>query len=171
MRFHQFVLDQLIKRVAQRRVPDHVIGSIDDPYLLRWYVIPRNPVFNIYFHRFMRSDDDRALHDHPWWNLSWVLHGKYFEYRPVDPKRPAGQSYSVLRRPGALVFRRAKDAHRVALISGPGGREWPAWTLFITGPKIRAWGFWCPGGWRHWKRYTEETRPGVSEIGAGCGEE
>ena len=57
--------DRLIVRV-QRRAPDFVIGGSDNPYLLRWFLIPRNPVFNVYLHKFMRSDDDRALHTHPW---------------------------------------------------------------------------------------------------------
>lgn len=41
--------------------PHQIIPSADDPYLLRWYIIP----LNVYLHKFMRSDDDRALHDHP----------------------------------------------------------------------------------------------------------
>lgn len=55
---------------VSNRPPDVVIGGFQNPYLLRWYVIPRNPVFNVYVHLFLRSDDDRALHDHPWANLS-----------------------------------------------------------------------------------------------------
>ena len=35
-------------------------------YLSRWHIIPRNRYFNIYLHKFVGSDDDRALHDHPW---------------------------------------------------------------------------------------------------------
>ena len=43
-------------------VPHMVIGGAEDPYLLRWYLIPRNPFVNVYLHKFLRSDDDRALH-------------------------------------------------------------------------------------------------------------
>jgi hypothetical protein len=53
------------KKIAGSRPPDFVIGG-DSPYMLRWWIIPRNKFFNIYLHRFLRSDDDRALHDHPW---------------------------------------------------------------------------------------------------------
>jgi hypothetical protein len=66
--------DWLIAR-AQRRSPDFVIGGDERPYLLRWWVIPRNKVFNVYLHLFLRSDDDRALHDHPWANASMLLRG------------------------------------------------------------------------------------------------
>lgn len=55
---------------ATRRAPDVVIGEADSPYLLRWHPIPRNPIFNVYLHQFLRDDDDRALHDHPWVNVS-----------------------------------------------------------------------------------------------------
>lgn len=41
------------------------------------------------------------------------------------------------------------------------------WTLFVTGPVMRQWGFHCPDkGWRHWKEFTAEGKPG--EIGPGC---
>jgi hypothetical protein len=47
----------------------------------RWWVIPRNKFFNIYLHHFLHSDDDRALHDHPWWNVSILLRsGSYVEH-------------------------------------------------------------------------------------------
>ena len=33
--------------------------------------------------RFLRSDDDRALHTHPWLaNFSWLLRGGYREHSP-----------------------------------------------------------------------------------------
>lgn len=74
------IKDRIIERIA-RRPPDFVIGGHERPYLLRWWVIPRNPVFNIYLHQFRRSDDDRALHDHPWlFNASWLLSGEYVEH-------------------------------------------------------------------------------------------
>ena len=134
------------------RAPDFIIGSRDNPYLHRWYVIPRNMRFNIYLHHFLRSDDDRALHDHPWWNISFLLSGRYIE---VTPKG------RFLRKRFAVVFRRATASHRVELIDGP------LWTLFITGPKVREWDFWCPRGWRHWRDFVSNT-PGGNEIGRGC---
>ena len=45
------------------RAPDFVIGA---DYLRRWWVIPRNDSQNVYLHDIRKSDDDRALHDHPW---------------------------------------------------------------------------------------------------------
>lgn len=83
-------VDWLIRR-AERRGPDFVIGGHERPYLLRWRLLPRNPVFNVYLHQFLRSDDDRALHDHPWlFNVSLLLRGPYIEWVPAgdNTRRP-----------------------------------------------------------------------------------
>lgn len=133
------------------REPDQIIGGKERPYMLRWWVIPRNRFFNIYLHHFLRSDDDRALHDHPWWNLSVLLRGQYLEHT---------RDRIRLRRAGYIVLRRATCAHRIELIDGP------VWTLFLTGPKIRSWGFHCPQGWRHWRKFTAADDPGA--VGPGC---
>lgn len=140
-----------------KRPPDVIIGGAEDPYLKRWWIIPRNRFFNIYLHQFLRSDDDRALHDHPWWNMSLLLDGKYVEYTPT------GVHY---RDPGHLYFRPAKALHRVELHRGAyTGEEWPVWTLFVTGPRFREWGFACPQGWRHWTEFTSEDS---TVVGKGC---
>jgi hypothetical protein len=49
-----------------KRRPDFIIGGADNPYLLRWWIIPRNRWCNVYLHKILRDDDPRALHDHPW---------------------------------------------------------------------------------------------------------
>jgi hypothetical protein len=137
------------------RPPDFTIGPPNDVCLRRWYVIPRNRWFNIYLHQFLRSDDDKALHDHPWFNCSVLLRGEYLEHARGRIK---------LRRPWVPVFRRATVAHRVELIDGGS-----VWTLFLTGPKVRTWGFHCPKGWIPWTEFAEE-RPGGNAVGKGCGE-
>jgi hypothetical protein len=144
------------------RKPDFVIGGEDNPYLRRWWVIPRNKLFNIYLHQMLRDDDDRALHDHPWVNCSIVLKGGYFEHMPADDADPAGPTRQKWRGVGAVVFRRPKAAHRLSLWQGN-----PSWSLFITGPRIRSWGFWCPKGWRDWKVFTN-TDDGGATVGRGC---
>lgn len=137
------------------RPPDFVIGPADDVYLERWFVIPRNRWFNVYLHRFLRSDDDRALHDHPWVNLSILLRGSYIEVSPTARR---------MRRPLRPVARGPRSLHRVELINGA-----RVWTLFITGPKVRTWGFQCPKGWIPWTEFAE-TRPGGNRAGKGCGD-
>ena len=141
---------------ASRRAPDFVIGSTDNPYLRRWWIIPRNRFFNIYLHHFLRSDDDRALHDHPWINCSCLLEGEYTEWSIAR----GGVHHKRLAKVGSLKFRRPTTAHRVELHAGP------CWSLFITGPVVREWGFHCSAGWRSWKIFTSERDRG--EIGRGC---
>lgn len=144
--------------VPARRGPDFVIGGLGNPYLLRWYLIPKNRVFNVYLHLFNRSDDDRALHDHPWWNLSFLLQGRYVEYRILA----GGVNTRTERSAGAIVLRRACVAHRIELYDGP------CWTLFLTGPKVRDWGFHCPRRWVPWQQFVDMGETG--KIGPGCGE-
>lgn len=135
------------------RAPDCVIGPPDNPYLRRWWLIPRNRWFNLYLHNILRDDDDRALHDHPWVNLSIVLRGAYREVTPLG---------AYLRKRGSFVFRSATASHRLEVESGP------VWTLFITGPVVREWGFHCPKAWVPWREFVKPGSPG--EVGRGCGE-
>lgn len=134
--------------------PDFVIGPPDDPYLRRWWLIPRNEGCNVYLHEILRSDDDRALHDHPWPNTSMLLDGRYVEHTPDG---------STLREAGWIGSRQAGDAHRLEIL--PGER---AVSLFITGPKVREWGFLCPKGWVHWRDFTGGENGEL--VGRGCGE-
>ena len=150
------ILHPLVLR-TMARAPDFVIGKPGDDYLRRWFVIPRNRVFNIYAHQFLRSDDDRALHDHPWWNASILLDGEYVEH--TIPQ--GGVQVRTLYGAGDIKLRTAKAAHRVELVDGK-----PCISLFITGPRLREWGFHCPAGWRHWKEFTAPHNSG--EIGPGC---
>jgi hypothetical protein len=144
------------------REPDITIGPPDDLYLRRWWLIPHNRWFNVYLHHFLRSDDDRALHDHPWRNLSILLIGSYREHTTsgVVKRRKPWRPWAFWR----LTWRSATAAHRVELINGR-----PVWTLFLTGPKVRTWGFHCPRGWIPWTEFVED-QPGGNAIGKGCGE-
>lgn len=129
------------------RKPDRIING---DYLHRWYIIPRNRFFNIYLHKFGRSDDDRAIHDHPWYSVSLLLKGEFIEH-----------SFKGIRHIPWLwpVFRTAKFAHRLEIIKGP------VWTIFITGPRVRDWGFYCPKGWVPWRKF---ATPDGKPIGEGC---
>ncbi len=142
----------LILQWARARMPDFVIGGQHDPYLLRWWLMPRNRFFNVYVHRFLRSDDDRAEHTHPWANCSWLLDGTYLEWQHGVPIR---------RKVGDVVFRRSGHIqHRVELTDGP------CWTVFFTGPRYKEWHFVCPQGLVHWERFVDSRDSG--SIGKGC---
>lgn len=146
-----------LRRVADRRPPDLVIGGNDNPYLLRWYIIPRNRFLNVYLHHFLRSDDDRALHCHPWMNLSILLEGEYTEHTIAQ-----GRVYlqRVVRAGQWRLRLTGRLAHRIELHQGQ------CWTLFVTGPRYREWGFHCRNGWRHWREFTAPQDSG--QVGRGC---
>lgn len=138
------LIRKLIKKLLK---PTRVIGT---NYLHRWHLIPHNRFCNIYLHKFIGSDDDRALHDHPWASVSFLLKGELAEvviYQHDDPHVVMCKPLEIVQcvpwlRP---VFRRATFAHRLVVIDGP------VWTLFITGPKVREWGFLTKDGWKHWR--------------------
>lgn len=103
---------------------------IDDttgiPFLER-YFIARLCGVSVYVHRFIASDPDRGLHDHPWnWACSFVLKGWYYDERRAGTKQVA------------WFNRLDGDAfHRVLLPPLQG----EVWTLFVHGPNVKGWGF------------------------------
>lgn len=129
------------------------------PYLVRITLLSVFG-FHVYLHVILRSDEDRALHDHPWPFLSIILAGGYWEH--FEGKRTWRKPWSVLRR-------RATDAHRIELEKEscdpfllPSG-EWifvdtmrPAVSLVFTGRRWRKWGFLTKDGWVHWKKFLSE---------------
>lgn len=147
-------MNRLLHRVAaglanrliaygQRRAPDYEIGGSADPYLRRWYLWPRNRICNAYLHEFCKSDDPRALHDHPWPNVSVLLSGSYIEVTFAAPPQhgaPLPRLVKTRRVPFHPVFRRAAAAHRVELLHDCQLEPVRVWSLFLTGPQLRSCG-------------------------------
>lgn len=152
-------------RARMQRAPDFVIGDPDKPYLRRWWLLPRNDGCNIYLHEILRGDDDRAGHDHPWDNTSMIIEGGYTEIT-FDPVEPWRDDRRYERQAGDTIQRKATDTHR--LIVPEGGR---CVSLFMTGRKLREWGFWCPDGrgWVHWRDFTAGEHGEL--VGRGCADE
>jgi|SRR5579864_76685 len=161
MRVPRFVTEYLIRKLMPlaAEVPDELIGHNmrsrkktghinppEKPFLKRWFVIPKNRFMNIYLHQFVRDDEDRALHDHPWPNLSVLLRESYIEHTIDKGGVHRRTTYTA----GALKVRSPWAAHRVELHRDADGEPLPSWSLFITGPVMRErWGFHCPEtGWR-----------------------
>jgi hypothetical protein len=137
--------------------PHFIIGNEDNPYMLRWYIIPRNKFLNIYLHKFLRDDDDRALHDHPWHFFSFMLSGAYKEIT---------EQGILIRRVLSFAYRSALHRHRVELFKDTAGKVMPCWTVVCTGKSHRTWGFWCPKGFVKWTDFVAPTDSG--QIGNGC---
>jgi hypothetical protein len=128
--------------------------------MTRWRILS-TPWFQVKLHCFHRSDEDRELHDHPWAFISILLRNGYNEVRPpksvrnmlLDNGLGIEQGWvasihdveCVRYRPGSILVRPARWAHRVQLVDG---RE--SWSLVIVFPRVREWGFHCVGGWKDW---------------------
>lgn len=149
-------------RIMANRHPDFVIGG-EDAYMNRWFAIPRNKLFNIYIHQFVRDDNDEALHDHPWASLSITVQGLAREIYAPKGCNPSNEREHASRLIGAgdVTWRGLFFAHRIEVVNGP------VVTVFVTGPNLREWGFWCPKGWKHWKQFVAMTRDG-NQRGRGC---
>jgi hypothetical protein len=119
------------------------LGRPECPYLRRWAF--NVGLFSIRVHHFMRSDDARAHHDHPWWFLTLVLRGAYYDIS----QGPEGEVIDHLT-PGSIRFRPALHRHTVVVEHArPGG----VWTIILTGPNLRTWGFWPEGRFRKANKY------------------
>ncbi len=113
------------------------------PLLHRWKLVAWSGGGGLYVHRFMRSDYDRALHDHPWSFRTLILAGGYEE----EYMTPTGERRRAFRAPGSLLYRPARWAHRVIL---------PA--------RERPWGFLLPGGWCWWRKHNAASNICETEI-------
>lgn len=160
------------------RVPDLTIGDADRPYMRRWHLFKYRRWFERYrragwrpcLHQILRSDDDRALHDHRAPNVSVVLSWRGY-HEVIAPGWKPGMNPALMRQemrwraPLVPIFRRADQPHRLVLTR-------PVWTLWVRFPPQREWGFWCAKGWVHWLTFIGEdyTQSGSSPMNGGCGD-
>lgn len=109
------------------RLPLRIIDDNGQPYLERYYIASLLGV-RVYLHRFVASDPDRGLHDHPWaWAVSLILAGWY-----IEETRSGGFARN------RINFLVGDNFHRVVLpIDGQ-----DVWTIFIHRQgRAKAWGF------------------------------
>lgn len=146
------VSEALIAWAAERE-PNEIIGGRDNPYMYRWWWF-KSRMFSVYVHRFMRSDDDRAEHDHPAPYATYIATSGYFEHRKGVRRWIAEGRWAVRLNPWSC--------HRVELMELDGVKR-QAWTIFFRGPNIRfsRWGFHCKSGWVHWRNFNSA---------GGCGD-
>lgn len=137
------------------------IGNGPGDVFFNRYTVLKCRWFSAYLHQFFRSDSDLCLHDHPWSFVSIVLRGGYFEEMRADQAHrdehyrdrgtdgfeelELGPTALCWRRPGSILIRPARVAHRIVV--EPGSRPW---SMVIVGRKSRPWGFYTRDGWRPW---------------------
>jgi len=100
------------------------IGMPYCPYMYRW--VFNFVFFSIRIHHWLRSDDKRAFHNHPWSFVTIVLKGSYKDVTP--------EGEEILKF-GSCKFRKAGHNHYVEV--GDKG----CWSIIFTGPANHKWGF------------------------------
>jgi hypothetical protein len=109
------------------------------PYLYRWYV--ETPWGSLRLHHWLHGDDHRGWHSHPWAFWTRLLRGEYTDLSPEG---------EVTLRAGDRAYRPAHHAHTVRLDNGP------CWSLVVTGPLVRRWGFFDGKRWWRSNKWLEE---------------
>lgn len=119
------------------RLPCRIIAEEGSVYLERYYLFTLLG-WRFYLHRFVGSDPDRGLHDHPWSRaFSIILAGWYFEETRAGTRK--------VRWFNSLT---GDSFHRVVLPCGDyrpdfSCDEFPCWTLFFHRAEyVKEWGFW-----------------------------
>lgn len=120
-----------VNRLSILGIPAKVLGQYGQPagkppLFVRWALL-RTRWFQVLVHCFLREDDRQlGVHDHPWSFASLVLSGAYLEEGPGHRRWRSRWSLGW----HAATFQHVQVAGR-----------WPCWTLCVTGPRVRAWGF------------------------------
>jgi hypothetical protein len=126
------------------------------PLLVRYFLI-QTRWFAVFLHKLCASDEDRALHDHPWSFVTFLFHRGYWEHceeqsldhdtlgwvQTATPVRRWRRRFSILWRP-------AEWRHRLEL------KHQPTWTLVLRLRRRRVWGFFTKDGWLDWRSYGKE---------------
>ena len=107
-------------------------GNHGEPYLERYHLFRLPGGGGAYIHRFLDSDPDRGLHDHPWRRaLGIVLSGRYLEQRLSDE-----DVHERILGPGRVNRLTRDDFHRIV---PPQHRD--AWTIYMQSGRNNEWGF------------------------------
>lgn len=114
------------------------LGMPDCPYVIRWGI--KTKWFSIRVHKWLHSDDLRHLHDHSWWYLTFIMKGHYTEFLEND-------KVDFVTR---FQFRYRPLGHKHAVSIDPFKG---CWSILLTGPEKREWGFWVNGKFRKRNKY------------------
>ena len=111
-------------------------GNQGEPYLERYHLFRLPGGGGAYIHRFIESDPDRGLHDHPWnAAVSLILDGSYNEQKLALENNKKTVVERTLKS-WHLNIIRGDDFHRIIKRDAQ-----PVWTLFMHTGKIKDWGF------------------------------
>ncbi len=113
----------------------------------RWEILSTK-WFNIYIHAIYKADEEEHLHDHPWDYTSIVLHGTFVEKQRANLiGEIAAYTYNHLHF-GSIIKRKATTFHKILKLESD-----VIYTLFITSPKYRVWGYDVDNNWVDFETY------------------
>jgi len=145
------------------RVIDDTCRPEAGPMLIRYFLF-RSKYLGIYLHHFLRSDNDRHVHDHPWTFITFLIGGGYWEHIPKNHE--AGWcgcgAWHLRRNDDLLPYIARIRRHRFSILYRPATwRHWveidkPAWTLVFRFRRERDWGFITEKGWVDHATYDRE---------------
>lgn len=165
-------LERLLNWLFNHKV---IVNCDRDPYLLRWYVI-RTERVGVFIHKFVRSDEDRALHDHPWDFIVIPIWRGYFEHsesrwgdvslwdldrmtEPIPPRTTTTDLVTGVLQVNPVDLDKVVGLRRrVRPFLGTRFRRGTyrhrveliegrcSWSIFIRFRKFRDWGFWPKDG-------------------------
>ncbi len=138
-------------------------GGHELPYMARVIWTPNTRWGQGYFHCFLRHDEDRDPHDHPFGFTTIPLNKSYVE--EVFDKDTHCFKLVCVRR-WRRHYRPAEHCHRVIAVLNDerdprsmSETAFPLFTIVWRGASGRQWGFWTyrdnplTRGWVHWKDY------------------
>jgi len=148
--------EEFTRHLKPRRIMSREGDSV---YLERFYIcggpsedgqFADEPI-GVMLHRFVRSDEDGELHNHPWEaSASLILAGGYSEERRLGDDSVERREFG----PFSINVILANHFHRVDLL------EKDAWTLFVVTRKAQSWGFWhrITKAFTPWREFIAQRR-------------
>ena len=132
--------------IMQNRIRTITTGENDTPYLTRFYLFIKHQQrgkipFNIFFHKFLSTDDKNEMHDHPWNYFHIILSGGYWEHHFENDEEIGAyekKTLRVWRGSGYWCWENSRHRHRIELEPG----KPKPWTLVIPFKRQFHWGFW-----------------------------
>lgn len=120
----------------RRWLPYKDLGWLDIGEVFTRFQLIKTRWFSLYLHRLDCPREHPHCHDHPWWFVTLILWGGYWEkaYHDTSFSLP----YWRWQRPGKILYRPAEWKHSVITPVLPNR---PMWSLVLVGPKSREWGF------------------------------
>jgi len=132
-------------------------GAKEEIYLIRYYLFkPNEKGWNIFIHRFLRSDLD-VVHDHPFDFLGLVLSGGYKEVY-YDSQLDGEYPFCINSNPpGSFLIRTASHRHKVLVksVNTWETRRKAPMTVILRGPRYQGWGFYPDGKFVDFETYLD----------------